>query len=310
MPAMVGSTADAAEPDAMVVDAATGATASASGRPDVSFTPNGTYALVRSDGLATITVVSLSDGKSTAVPLPSAPSDLTVSPDGTFALAVMRDTSTVAVLPLPAIANDPTSLSTIAIPGETIGRAIVAEGGATALLFTTAAPIARLTVLSLQPSPAFRTVTLHAPVLAVFPSADAKNAIVLHQITQTAGSSAKGAFSIVPIAADLPARIEATPAPPTAVALAPAGDRAIVSIRDDTAGTYGVYLAKMPSLEVVEYPLASPPLAVGMAAAAMRGYVAQNYSEGRITFIDLASGGARTITGFELGARIVNGSTP
>ena len=76
----------------------------------------------------------------------------------------------------------------------------------------------------------------------------------------------------------------------------------------------------MPSLGVLSYTLASPPSAVGIAAGAARGYVAQDYPEGRITFVDLTSSSgcdasatcssSRTITGFELAARVVNGSTP
>ncbi|MDP9001683.1 MAG: hypothetical protein M3O46_16410, partial [Myxococcota bacterium] len=127
------------------------------GIPDVSFTTDGAYALVRQDGAAQITVVSLKDGATTLVALPSAPTDLTLAPDGTFAVAVLRDSSTIAVLPLPGIASAPTSFTTTTIPGEIIGRAIVAEDLTTkqtrVLLFTTAAPVDRLTVLTLQPSP-------------------------------------------------------------------------------------------------------------------------------------------------------------
>jgi hypothetical protein len=281
------------------------------GQPDVSFTADGAYALVRQEGVAAITVLALKDGSPTRVALPSAPTDLALSPDGTFAVAVLRDTSTVAVLPLPAIATDPTSYTTTMIAGETIGRAVIAENAATKqtniLLFTTVVDVDRLTVLTLQPSPSFRTITLHAPVYAVFPTADAQTAIVLHTVVPTAGSDAKGAFSLVPIAQNLPAKIVSLPAPPTAVALATTSDRALVTIRDDATSTYAVELAKMPSLEVVPYTLASPPTAVGIASAAGTGFVAQNYADGRITFINLAQGGTRTITGFELGARVVQG---
>ena len=49
-----------------------------------------------------------------------------------------------------------------------------------------------------------------------------------------------------------------------------------------------------------------------IVAGASTGYAAQDYSDGRITFIDLEGDGgpasARTITGFELGARVVEGS--
>jgi hypothetical protein len=309
-------------PVAAAIDAGTGPNGPAgasSATPDVSFTPTGTYAVVRTEGASSITIVSLKDGTATAVALPSAPTDLTMAPDGYFALAVLRDISTVALLPLPQIVSDPTSLTLIPIAGETIGRAIVTQDGKTAILFTTAAPVERITVLTLPPTPTFRTIVLHAPVLAVFPTADAKNAIVLNDVTPQPQSTVRGAFSIVPIAADLPAKIVSLNAPPTAVALSPASDRALVTVRDDSSSTYGLYVGMMPSLQVVQYPLASPPIAVGIAASAERGYAAQDYPEGRITFVDLTSQGCdgsascsavRTITGFELGARVVNGSTP
>jgi hypothetical protein len=287
---------------------------STSGMPDVSFTTDGAYALVRQSGVAAITLVSLKDGSPTRVDLPAAPTDLTLAPDGTFAVAVLRDLSSVAMLPLPRIASDPNSFTATQIPGETIGRAIVAEDmtskQTSILLFTTVVAVDRLTVLTLQPTPSFRTIALHAPVLAVFPTSDAQNAIVLHNVTPAPNSSVKGAYSIVPIAKPLPARIVSVTAPPTAVALAPSGDRALVAMSDNTA-IYEVDLAMMPSLEVAPYPLASPPTAVGIAAAAGMGFVAQNYTDGRITFIDLASGAgggaARTITGFELSARVIQG---
>ncbi len=124
----------------------------------------------------------------------------------------------------------------------------------------------------------------------------------------------------MPVTVALPAKIVSVPAPPVAVAIAPTSDYALVAVRDDTNKNFGLYLGAMPSLAVVSYTLASPPSAVGIAAGARRGYVAQDYPDGRITFVDLASSAgcdgsaicssSRTITGFELAARVVNGSTP
>jgi len=279
------------------------------GTRDVSITPDGSYALVRRDGQSTITVVALSDGTLTTVQLPSNAYDLTLSPSGDRALAVMRDISTVAVLPIPQIATAPTSFTTVDIAGETVGRAIVADDANTTLLFTTALPVDRLTVLDLS-AQTFRTVRLYSPLLAVFATHDAQNAVVLHQLPADAGTSAHGAFSLVPVGAELPAKIVGTVAPPNAVALSPASDRALVTVRDDSTSTFAAYLAKFPSLEVDTYPLASPPIAAGVVAGAGTAFIAQLHPEGRITFIDLTTGAARTLTGFELGSRIVDGSNP
>jgi hypothetical protein len=53
--------------------------------------------------------------------------------------------------------------------------------------------------------------------------------------------------------------------------------------------------------------LASPPAAgaTGIVEGAGRGFVAQTHPEGRITFVDLKTAQAHTITGFELAARIL-----
>jgi hypothetical protein len=282
--------------------------------PDVSFTPDGAYALVRQDGVAAVTIDALATGTLTMVALPSAPTDLTIAPLGDFAVAVLRDTATVVVLPLPGVVTQPTAFTSIAIAGQTIGRALVSADEKSVVLFTTVAPVERLTVLSLGAPATYRNVPLHAAVQAVFPTADGKYAIVLHQPPATSSSSTKGAFSVVPIAEPLPAIIQSLPAAPTAVALS--NDRAIVSTSDATSSTFGLYMVLMPSLEVKPYALASPPIAVGIAAGAGRGYVAQDYSQGRITFVDLSEGDlgdagegftARTITGFELSAGIVVG---
>jgi hypothetical protein len=278
------------------------------GAEDVSITGDGAYALVRRDGSSVINVVALADGTRTPVSLPASATDLTLSPDGKFALAVLRDTAQVALLPIPAIASAPSAFTTINVAGETVGRAIVNRDAKSALLFTTAAPVDHLVVLDLGAPSTFRAINLHAPVLAVFPSDDARFAVVLHQVDPTA--SVHGAFSVVPVADDLPAKIVGVSAAPNGVAIAPTSDRALISIRDDARSIYGFYLAKMPSLEVDPFVVASPPIAAGIAASAGRGYIAQDYSDGRITFVQLGTGQAQTITGFELGARVVDGSQP
>jgi hypothetical protein len=310
--AIPGSPPDAGAGDAGV-DAEAGAapvTNPVTSAPnDVSITPDGRYALVRRDYQPTIGVVDLTSGQLAVVNLPANATDLTLTPSGNAALVVMRDIATVATLPIPAIAADPTAFTTLAITGQTVGRALVADDGNTTLLFTTALPVDAITILDLS-AQTFRTTPLHLPLLAVFPMHDAHNAIVLHTLPADAGTSARGAFSVVPLNLQLPAKLVGTNAPPNAVGLSPASDRAVVTTSDPGRQVYEAYLVKMPSLEVDPYTLASPPIGAGVVAGANAAYVAQSNPEGRITFIDLATGQARTLTGFELGSRIVNGSQP
>jgi hypothetical protein len=280
------------------------------GTRDVSVTPDGAYALVRRDNRSDVTVVALESGTRTTVTLPGPVTDLDLSPKGDRAVAVIRQTATIALLPVPGIATSPAAFTTATVTGETIGSVSLAATGDTGVLYTNAVPSERITVLGLASgTPAFRTIRLYSPVLGVFLTPDAAHAVVLHDAPAPPSTKA-GAFSLVPIATTLPAKIVGTDAPPNAVALSPTSDRAVITERDDKKKIFGVYLAKLPELAVVRYPLASPPIAAGVVGGARRAYVAQQHPDGRITFLDLDSGLARTLTGFELAARIVDGSKP
>jgi len=280
------------------------------GTRDVSVTPDATWALIRRDGDKSVGFVSLTTGTRVKVELSGPVTDLDLSADGTRALAVVRDNSEVAILPVPGITEKPKDFVTLTITGETVGSVSIAKSGGSAVLYSNAVAKERFTVLKLDEPPTFTVQKLYSPVLAVFPTDDAKNAIVLHEKAKGDTSSHVAAFSVVPIAAGLPAKIVGTDAYPRAVALSPTNDRAVVTERDDVRKIYGAFLARMPSLAVTRYPLASPPIAAGIVGGARRAYVAQEHPEGRITFIDLDGGTARTLTGFELSARVVTGSKP
>jgi hypothetical protein len=278
------------------------------GTRDVNVTPDGSYAIIRRDGQPLITIVSLETSKRTVVTLSGNCTDLDLSEDGKRAVAVVRDKSEVAILAIPGIVDDPKAFTTVTVTGETIGSVSLSPTGSKALLYTNAVAAERFTVMALDPSPSYRVVKLYAPVLGIFPTPDAQHAIVLHDRKPT--DIKAGAFSAVPIGASLPAKIVGTDAKLTAVAVSPSSDRAVITERDDIKKIFGAYLVRMPALAVDRYALASPPIAVGVVAGAGRAYVAQEHAEGRITFIDLNKGLARTLTGFELNARVVDGSKP
>ena len=282
--------------------------------------------MVRREGSASLGIVDLPTGTVGSVALSGAITDVDVTADGKSAVAIVRDTAEVAVIPLSSGIPEAAAIQHLTIAGEIIGSASIAADGKTVLLYTNAVAAERLTVLTLGTAPTYRVVKLHAAVLAVFATADAANAIVFHSksvatTTSTAtidggrpatpdaglpSQTATNAFSLVPLAADLPALIEQTDVPPQAVAITPAGDRVLITERDDAKKIYGVYVGQFPSMEIQKIALASPPIAVGVLAAANEGYVAQKNAEGRITFVALDSGQARTLTGFEIGASVVD----
>jgi hypothetical protein len=274
--------------------------------PQVAITQDGAYALVRTDGLSSIDVVSLADGTPTTVPLPAPPTDLALSADGKTAVAVVRDTSQAALLPIPGIVADPSSL-TLVTADALIGSVTLASQSSIGFFYTNALPDPVLTVIDTGAAmPVASSILLRAPVFGVFPSPDAGNVVVLHDALTSIGSQFVAAASLVPVALGLPPKIIGLTAPPISVAVAPDGAHALIAAGDDGTGIYELVVASMPSLDVQILPLASLPIAAGVVAGANRGYVAQTYPDGRITFIDFATGEARTLTGFELATEVVD----
>jgi hypothetical protein len=327
------------------VEVTSNPTEAASAR-DVTVTPDGAIFFVRREGSASIDVVSLDDGAKESVMLSGVVTDLDLSPDGRSAFAIVRGSpatalstggttgapnalepggmggepgmggeggtggggpvdSSVAVLPVPGILQAPERFDSFAIP-EVVASISVAPSGDRAVLYTAATPSERV-VLFETDTGRHRTVVLHAPVRAALPTPDGSHAVVL--LDQAAGSNRPGGFALVPVRDRLPPKIIGTEAPPAAVAV---GDsHALVTVTgkklDGTSYPNGVHFVRLPELSTELVRLASVPLSAALMPDVGKGFVAQSHPEGRITFVDLANGDPRTITGFELGAKVVTG---
>ncbi len=238
--------------------------------------------------------------------------------------------SEVAILRIPEIFTNPEACAPGPVPDddactvvtisdeasgdEIVGSVSLSEQGSQALLFTTVDPPAELpqanqhlTVLDISGGDhhlTFRTEHLRAAVHAVFVSPDDRHAIAL--LTPGPTSTMAGAFSIVPVIADLPPRIQGTTAPPVGVALAAApANLGLVTVSDPVSEIYKTYLVQLPGLQVDTFELARRPLATGIVPSVAAGYVAQEHPDGRITFVTFDDSDHPidyTLTGFELGA--------
>lgn len=276
---------------------------------DVEITPDGVHALLRREGDPTVRVYSLATGDHTDVTLSGPVTDLDLSPDGSVAVAVVREKGEVALLPIPDITVDPTAFATIHVQDAVVGSASLPKNSPLAFLYTNAVPSSVLTMIDTSDASAAPSFfKLWAPIQSVFPTEDAKHAVVLHSTESLQGSQYPAAFSILPVADDLPAKLAGLDGPAVSIAIAPAGHRAIVATGDETNPAYRLYVASMPSLEVTKVTLASQPISAGIVAGANRGYVAQKHPDGRITFVDFETGEIRTLTGFELASQVVDGS--
>ena len=278
---------------------------------DVVVTPDGALALVRLEGATAITAIKLDSGARSEVELGGVVTDLDLASSGDVAVAVVRELGKVALLRLPEVADDPEARTELTVgSGENVvGSAALAAQSPIAFLYSNAASNPLLTTVDVSvAAPEPRSVLLRAPVGAVFPTADAAGAVVVHtKGPQGSSTSYKAALSVVKVADELPPKIVGLEAPVSAVSVSPSGEHALVAVGDEKAGPWRVELVRITTQQVKEIALPSPPIAAGIIPEDGRGYVAQKHPEGRITFVDLETGEARTLTGFELAAQVVYG---
>lgn len=302
-------------------------------QPDVSVTPDGSRALARLEGSSVLYDIDLATAATTEIDLGGELTDLDLSDDGSRAVAVIRG-GTLPAAPPPALpdagadagpdaSTDPTLVQAsqavfIPIPAgltnatlrqvlssrtESFGSVALSADGAHAVLFTTARPSGKVTLVG--PDLTSRSVDLLAAVRAVFISADGSHAIALQD--PAAGSQRKGAFSVVSLTSVRAPKLVASDAPAETVALSPtSSDRALVTVSDPSTATFGAFLVRLPNLQVDFSSLPSRPLSSGTVPSANKAFVAQSHPEGRITFINLEDGEGREITGFELSSKVVN----
>lgn len=305
-------------------------------QPDVSVTADGARALARVEGSPILFDIDLASGQAREIDLGGNITDLDLSADGTRAAAVIRARRVVAppdagppragdagldagvlpdepvpaqvvseaiFFPVPAGLDDAAQRRSLRIPNGGVGSVSLSPDGSRAVLFSNALGSGQVTLVG--PDLSYRSVDLIAPVRAVFVSADGSHAIALQDAP--AGSVKKGAFSVLALEAVRAPKLVAADARAEFVALDPqSSERAIVTVSDPATGVFGAYFVRMPSLQVDFSALSSRPLSSGTVPAAQKGFVAQEHPEGRITFIDLADGLSREITGFELSAKVVN----
>lgn len=274
---------------------------------DIAITRDGSLALVREEGNSSITVVPLNGEAPWAVELTGPVTDLDLSADGRRAVAVVRSTSEIFVFDMARLDQED-AVEPLHVPGAIFGSVVVAPNADVAVLFTNAVETHEATIVNLQDGADFlshRTVDLKATVRAVFVAEDGEHAVALLDVPQ--GSTKKGAFSLIPTKAERAPKIVGTDAPAIAVGLAPnePTSAALVTVRDETTGVFATHVVSFPGLLVDTFTLASPPLATGVMGDAALGYVAQAHPEGRVTFIELATLRARTLTGFELATKVV-----
>ena len=281
---------------------------------DVSVTRDGRYALARFAASPAVRVVDLTRRSVQTLDLGAEVTDLDVSPDGTFALAALRSESRVLRIPIPGGFGDPSLRRAIDLPGEVVGSVTMSPDGARALVYSTAVPTERATLLDLAGAAPPAVLRLRKAVRAVAFAPGGGSAILVHSRSEGSPSEPgidleaqidrSYGYSLLNVAERF-TRLQLTPAEVGPFALVPGGSHAFVLLRDDARRVSVAQRITLASLTIQDIALGSPPVSVGAVPATERAFIGQDHPEGRITFVDWNTGAQQSITGFELNSRIV-----
>jgi hypothetical protein len=284
---------------------------------DVSVTMAGDFAIARREGTAAVLLVDLKAKTVSTLLLSSEVTDLDLvnAPSGPQAYAVLRRESTLVRIDIPAGFADESRRMPWPFAGGTIGSVTISAKGSYALLYTTAVASKDLVVFDLVNEQVLRQPKIRKTIRAVAIAPDERTALVLHTRTTPTSSSTNltqeeiddqsYGYTMVRLA-DSYVKLSTTEADPNQFVMTPDSSNAFLLLRDDKTS---IRLAQKIDLagdfSVASFPLGSPPNSIGtLSPTAQKVFIGQEYSEGRISFINWVTGGVQTVTGFALNGRI------
>jgi hypothetical protein len=304
---------------------------------DVAITPDGEFALARTDDQSALHLVELRTGQVRTLDLagmfpsetteedagPAARrvivTDLDLMPTGREALAALRNQSAIVRLALPQAFEDPSRVRTIFVDGEVVGSLTIAPDGKTALAYTTATPeLERVVIVDLDSDVAPRTALLRKSVRAVAYTPDSSTAVITHEkllgspdepgLTPEAQVDRSYGYSLLRLGTgDVKLQRTATQLGP--IAMVPDASYLFILFRDDALQLREVQRVALKSFLVDPIiALENPPISMGVARASGAVFVNLEHPDGRMTFIDWEQPveKLKTVTGFELNSRIRN----
>jgi YVTN family beta-propeller protein len=280
--------------------------------PEVSVTDDGRYAVARREGSSVLVLIDLMTAEVKTLNLGVAITDLDMTKVNgeTFAFVVLRNTSSLVRVPVPAgFAGG--STVTWQLKDAIIGSAVISNGGARAVLYTTAVDSKRLVVLDLVGTAVPRAVQLSKNIRALAITPDGKSALVEHKkatgnpddTTADLNTRLDRAYGYTMV--DLGTGrtvLQITPADIGTFTVTPDSKYAFVLLRDKTLRS--VQRLELGSFLVDDIKVGSPPVSIAALADTKKVFVSQEYSEGRISFIDWETEIVETVTGYEMNGRI------
>ena len=276
---------------------------------EVEVTGDGTLALVRSTVLQGINLISLPGGELAHLPLPGVPTDLDIYPDSQRAIAVMKDARAVAVIDLTDLEADP---RVIEVPEGPVGLAALDFEADLALLYTVAEADPRVTRLDIA-SGAQVVWDVRKRLQGVALNPSGTRAVLFHGIDAEPRSQSAAdiflagtyAYTVLDVRTGF-SKLQTTATRPGEFVFSDDDEWMFLVLEDATHDVRLVERLNLFTFRVEPYQLGSPPEHIGLLPSEDRPrvYVSQKHPVGRMTFIDIQTGQANTVTGYELNSQI------
>ncbi|MFH1531452.1 MAG: hypothetical protein ABIK09_12060 [Pseudomonadota bacterium] len=282
---------------------------------EVFVTRDGLYAVVRDIHKADLRVVDMEDEVMTLVELNGLPTDLDLIPGKNRCLVIMREQNVAAVVNFKRVADgDEDSVVEVDLTGSYAGAAAVSAAGDRAVLYSTADEMKSVAVMDLEAA-GFPWITypVQKVVKGVAISGAGKNAVLLHEAVAGAGSGVGGivdaseGYTLLDL--DSGYRKLVTTDHRWSLFLFVQGEdgadhQAYLLLPDPAGVTHAVDVVDLNTFLVEAVNLYSEPNSLLFVPSSRKVAIAQEHTNGRITFIDVDDGAVETKTGFELNGLI------
>ena len=282
---------------------------------EVEVTPSGKLAVVRTSELQGLNVVQLGtfQGQIVEVPLPSVPTDLDLFKHSNRAIAVLKEVRKVALLDLDLVISAPEqAVRLIDIPEGPLGLATLDESTNSAFLYSVASEEPSLVKLNLE-TEAQVVWDVRKRVTGLSVSPDSGHAIIFHGIDSAPRSPADSdiliasswAYSMLNLETGF-TKLQTTRSRPGDFVFGDDPQWLFVALDGVSTDVRQVDRVNLMTFRVDSYSLASPPVSLGLlpSSTTPRVYVSQEHPVGRMTFFEVESGDAKTVTGYELNSQV------
>lgn len=277
---------------------------------EVKVTTDGLWAVLRQDNLSGLTAVHLPSKKRVHVELVGVPTDLDLLPDGRTAVAVVRSAKQVALVALPLDSTATLPVETLDTGTLTAGLAHVTDDGKTAILFTTVDGVEQAATLDLA-TRVIAPVLLRKTVDFVLLVPGTRKAVLVHKPahgpnyydkTEAFVDDSQG-ITLYDLDTGY-TKLVMTPVKAAGIATLADPALAWLLLRDVGGTNNGVLRANLKGFQTEIVPLGSPPEFARVLEAAGVVAVTQTHASGRVSFLPVDGGEAKTVTGYELNGKV------